>query len=242
MQSPVRIAVCEDLDEDAERLTSLINEIGITADVTRFECGEDILTALTGANADFDLIFLDVYMKNITGIETARLLRAQGVVSRIVFTTTSLDFSLDAFDVEAEQYLVKPIVRNQKLERILTKHLQRTELETCPVSVKGVIVNIPIDDIMYIEAANHNCLVHTPTEVYETGRSMTLSSFDKILRPPRFVHSHRSYIVNLSFVANIDRDFLMKNGDTVYIRRGDVPAIREAYMNWLLAEAAKEQK
>jgi DNA-binding LytR/AlgR family response regulator len=76
----------------------------------------------------------------------------------------------------------------------------------------------------------------------EIGRGTTFSELNKTLSPPRFVRSHRSYLVNLSQVESVDKDFHLKNGDTVYISRGDVPAMKKAYMNYLLSEAIRESE
>jgi DNA-binding LytR/AlgR family response regulator len=240
---PLKIAICEDFDNDAEQLVSLISESGTLATVTRFNNGEEFLSSFSTEESGFDLIFLDVYMDDLTGIETARLLRERGDTCRIVFTTSSPDFSLDAFDVDAEQYLLKPVELDKKLEKILTKHLkQAVESPLCPLNVKGTIIEVPLEDILYAEVLNHNCLIHTTSEIYETGGFMTLRSLSQLLCPPRFVQSSRSYIVNLGHVKSIDRDFLMQNGDTVYISRGGVPEMKKAYMSWLLNEAIQESE
>ncbi|MDR0851164.1 MAG: LytTR family DNA-binding domain-containing protein [Clostridiales Family XIII bacterium] len=241
-QDSIRIAICEDLDADALHLAALISASETRADVTRFESGEEFLASFSGSDSGFDLIFLDVYMKELTGIETARTLRERGVSSRLVFTTTSPDFSLDAFDVDAEQYLVKPLEADKKMTKVLTRHFKQRAPEVCSLSVNGQVVDVPLDIILYAEAKNHNCLIYTTNAILETGRTMTFAGLCKILSPPRFVRSHRSYLVNLSQVASVDRDFHMKNGDTVLIARGDVSAMKNAHMNWLLSEAIRESE
>jgi DNA-binding LytR/AlgR family response regulator len=243
MQEILKIAICEDTDEDASRLISYIEDININVDITRFEAGEDMLVFLDDSKGvNFDLIFLDIYMKELDGMDTARELRGRGVTSRIIFTTTSPEFSLDAFDVDAEQYLLKPLKRDGKLEKILTKHLQN-KMGKISVDANGDIIEINPNNIMYIESEGHNCIIHTPEEIIETGRGMTMENFEKLLIMPsltitNFIRCHRSYIVNFSYVSKLDEDFTMKNGDTVYIRRGDFSKIKKAYLTWLLEDAA----
>jgi DNA-binding LytR/AlgR family response regulator len=238
MQEILKIAICEDQDDDASRLISYIEDVNIAVDITRFESGENLLSFLEDKpNVVFDMIFLDIYMKELNGMDTAKELRDRGVNSRIIFCTTSTEFSLDAFDVDAEQYLIKPIKRDGKLEKILTKHLNEKS-KIISVDAHGDIVQVNLDEVMYIESAGHNCIAHLDNELIETSRVMTMDNFAKLLPPPRFIRCHRSYIVNLSYVEKLDEDFIMKNGDTVYIRRGDFSKIKKAYLSWLLDDAA----
>ena len=90
------------------------------------------------------------------------------------------------------------------------------------MNVKVLRIDIPLDHIYYVEVRNHNCLVYTTNDVIETGSKMTIEDFIPLLPLPRFMRCHRSYIVNLSYVQSVGRDFVMKNGHMVYIHRGDL--------------------
>ena len=108
------------------------------------------------------------------------------------------------------------------------------------LNLRGVLFNIRLDDIIYIETKNHNCLLHTVMGVLETGTTTRMKDLTKILTPPRFLHSHRSYIVNLSHVDKIDRDFYMRGGGVAYIRNSDTTKCIKLYKEWLSLEAEKE--
>jgi len=240
----LRIAICEDMDADAAHLHSLIETSGIAADVSRFESGEAFLASRPVGR--FDLIFFDIYMDGMSGLEAARLLREVDEDCGVVFTTTSEDHRPDAFDVGAEQYLVKPLDR-EKLDKLLKKRLalSRRISKTCQVNVKGQRVDIPLDHIYHVEVRNHNCLIHTISGVIETGSTMTIEDFIPLLPPPRFIRCHRSYIVNLSYVQSVGRDFVMKNGHMVYIRRSDLARCRQYEQEldrWRLAEAGRDEE
>lgn len=235
----LQIAVCEDLDTDAVLLTQQITGSGIPAEISRFESGEALLAAKPAGR--FDLIFLDIYMKGITGIEAAHTLRRTDEDCGIVFTTTSEAHLAEAFDVGAEQYLVKPVQR-EKLLKLLRSRVEyvRRSRKSCTVNIRGHRAEIPFDRIYYIEVYGHNCQIHTSDGVLETGSSMTIDDFLSLLPVPRFLRCHKSYIVNMSYVRDISRDFIMKNGHTVYIRRGDVKKCAAALDRWRLYEAGRE--
>lgn len=236
----LRIAICEDLEKDAEHIRSLIGESGIDAEVTHFKSGGAFLASHPAGK--FDIAFLDIYMGDITGIEAAHVLRETDDRCGIVFVTTSEDFRSEAFDVGAEQYLIKPISKDRLL-KTLQKRTPDRRRKSCSVNVKGKHTDIPFDDIMYIEVKNHNCIVHTVNGTIETGTTMTIESFERTLPSSRFMRCHKSYIANLSYVESVDRDFKMKNGDTVYIRRGDLPKCKKwerELDKWRLDEAGRE--
>jgi len=239
--SALRIAVCEDLEKDSEHLNSLIGESGIDTEVSLFKSGGAFLASQPAGK--YDLVFLDIYMGNITGVDAARILRSSDEQCGIVFTTTSEDFRSEAFDVGAEQYLIKPVAK-EKLLRVLQKRMPERRRRACTVNVKGKHIEIPFDDIMYVEVKNHNCIVHMTDGEINTGTTMTIEGFQNILPATRFMRCHKSYIVNLSYVKSVDRDFLMKNGDTVYIRRSDLAKCKrwESELDkWRLDEAGKDE-
>lgn len=236
----LRAAICEDVTSDAERIAEYVRASGFQSSISCFVSGEAFLESHPWKK--FDIVFFDIYMDDISGIETARRLREYDKDCMIIFTTTSREHALDAFRVDAVQYLIKP-VEQQDISSLLKKlldSLSQKKIETVPLNLRGTHCEIPVDNIRYVEAKNHNCLVHTTPDVLETGSSMKMSDFERLLLPPRFLNCHRAYIVNLSYVAEIDRDFEMQGGGVAYIRCGDVAKCAKAYKKWLLYEAGRD--
>jgi len=95
----LRIAICEDEDGDAGHLCSLIKSSVIAAEVSRFESGETFLVSNPAGR--FDLVFFDIYMRDVSGVEAARALRELDDACGVVFTTSSSDHMPEAFDVGA---------------------------------------------------------------------------------------------------------------------------------------------
>jgi Response regulator of the LytR/AlgR family len=235
----LRIAVCEDLEKDATHLLSLIKRSGVETEVTRYGSGGAFLASHPADK--YDLVFFDIYMGDITGVEAAKALREMDDRCGIVFTTTSEEFRSEAFDVGATQYLLKP-VNEEKVFRILQKRLSHRKSETFTLNIKGTPTDMPFDDIVYIEVKNHNCIIHTMDDQIDIGTTMTIESIQRLLPATRFMRCHKSFIVNLSYVISVDRDFIMRNGDTVYIRRSDLPKCKRwerALDKWRLDEAGR---
>ena len=118
----LNIAICDDSREDRKRLRKFLEETGFLVSIQEFESGE----ALLRLEEPFPVIFLDIDMKGISGIETARLLRKKDKKAKIIYVTAYDDFREYAFSVHAFAYLVKPL-DGEKIRQILKEAMEYTE-------------------------------------------------------------------------------------------------------------------
>lgn len=128
----MKIAIVDDLKLDAEQLSHLIlsymKEHRIpTAAPEIFPNGETFLASFTVGS--FDIVFLDIYMDGLSGMETAQKLRTLDASCRIVFVTTSPDFAVDSYDVNAAFYLLKPVTMERVSKALERCHLSAAEAE-----------------------------------------------------------------------------------------------------------------
>ena len=111
----MRVAVCDDICAERERLTALSEDYlrskSIDAQVCGFGSGEELINAFE--KEEYNLVFLDIYMGGITGVETAKRIRRISPDCVIIFTTTSREHGAEAFDVDAFHYLVKPVEKDK---------------------------------------------------------------------------------------------------------------------------------
>ena len=110
---------------------------------------------------------------------------------------------------------------------------------------RGRIIEVPLDDIRYIESIDHNCVLHTENGLVETGASMTLKMLEAFLPSPQFARCHNSFIVNLSHVASVGKSFTLKSGEEVLISRIGHSKWRDQaykYNGWSLDEASSKRK
>ena len=123
-KSMLNIAICDDSRDDRKRLRKFLEETGFLVSIQEFESGE----ALLRLEETFPVIFLDIDMKGISGIETARLLRKKDKKAKIIYVTAYDDFREYAFSVHAFAYLVKPL-DGEKIRQILKEAMEYTEEE-----------------------------------------------------------------------------------------------------------------
>ena len=198
----IRIAVCEDEPVFLEQLTGMIHGIldkyPITYQIETFVKG----TALLAREA-FDILLLDIVMGPCSGMELAKRLRGRGDEGKIIFITSYERYAVEAYDVQAFHYLVKP-VETKKLEEVLLRcrfNLKREMEHTIVVRQGAAVRRIPFREVLYLEVMNRKIYLHTAGETISYYGK--LEELEKTL-PNLFFKCHRSYIVNLSHVVSYD--------------------------------------
>lgn len=231
----MKIAICDDLQAEREKLQAQVAlylaENELQGNFFEFSCGEDLLKS----EEAFDLIFLDIYMDGITGIETARQLKEKAPDCLIVFTTTSIEHGADAFEVDAFHYLVKPI-DPAKLQTVLRRWLNLLS-EIHMVEIKSGRGNrkVPVRDILYVEVQGRSCCVHTVSE--EIAASMTLSALEELLPADQFVKPIRYCLAALRHIRRVSEDFLeLEDGTRIKTARGSTDSLRQTLSSYRLRQ------
>lgn len=242
----MNIAICDDLEFDKQTLIHMIkkycNANNLELGLTTYENGQKLLSDFKSGK--FQLIFLDIYMNDknhITGIEIAKEIRFNDTKCVIVFMTTSKDHALEAFEVEAMQYLIKPIMYD-KIKHILDKCKKffSNQIRFIEVPSNGLSIKILLKDIYYIEVFDKTCFIHTKLKVIKTYTS--LSKLWEALGGTPFLRCHRSYIINMCYVDSIcTNDFLLKNGDKIPIRKDNASAIKQIYSDYFFEMIRSEE-
>jgi len=161
---------------------------------------------LAGA-VEYDVVFLDVEMPGLTGLEAARLVRERARAPELVFVTAHERYAVDAFAVEAFDYLLKP-VDPERLARVVERLQERSREDARPVQKIPVVAGgggtelIHYDAIHFVQADGDYSRVHTYDRAYLCTHS--LGELEDTL-PSGFARIHRSYLVNLSKVSAVKR-------------------------------------
>lgn len=207
----IKIAICDDekyvVDELIGEVQSFLELQNYKYSISSFCDGESLVYQIFEKNNTFDIIFLDIQMKNLNGIQTAKKIRNLDQRCSIVFVTALKDYVFDAFEVEATNYLVKPIDKT-KLINILDNFLkkkQNSEKQFLIISKSNEVRKVDFDDIIYCEVCNHRVFIYEKTTFHEYN--FKISELGKQL-PNYFFKCHRSYIINLKFVERFYDGFV----------------------------------
>lgn len=168
MNNSIRIAVCDDLKTERQKiillLSSYLDQNNLYAEIDEFESGE---TFLSSDMTRYSLIFLDIFMGGLNGMETAKKIIQSNQKIQIVFASTSIDFAAEAFNIEALHYIVKPIGKEQ-VYSVLDKFFESFySMRTVEVKVGRLEESIYLSDILYIEAKGKKTLIHMKTGILE---------------------------------------------------------------------------
>ena len=197
--------------------------------VTRFTDGASLLAAYDDVRRKpFDLIFLDVEMPGIDGLETARLLRERDGTAVLVFTTKMAQYATVGYDVDAIGYLVKPLqypgvaLNMRKAMRILDSRGGTT----VAISSDDRMVFLDSNDIRYVEVLGHSLLYHTGHGVWKDWG--TLKAAAERLAPHHFVLSNRYCLVNLEWVSAMEGTTVLVDGERLTVSRSRKKPLLEA--------------
>jgi len=227
----LRIAIVDDLPQDAERLQQALTAEGQT-NIIRYESGDALLSAISPEQ--LDALFLDICMEGTNGIDTARKLREQAPTLPIVFVTSSKEYVWQSFPVHPFDYLLKPYKEEKirqltaELRRVLCR--QEPELE---VRIARQIVRLPLTKIYYATAQNHYVRVVT-----DDGECRATANFaqvqEQLQTQPEFLVCNRGVIINMSKVLRFE-------GDCIEMLDGTHLPVRQKDKNSLLAQFTQYQ-
>ena len=234
------IALCDDETEQLHITERMLTEYLDSHPKTDFRVDSfenaDALLKLIGEEAYFpDLILMDIYMPGKLGIEAARELRDLGTQAKIIFLTTSRDHALEAFDVEASQYLVKPIT-DDKLFAVLDRFLREDEASRRKyllLRVEGKIQRIVVHDIVHCEAQGKSQYLYLSDGTQYNLRRTLTELYEQLAEDRRFVRVGVAYIVNLEYIESLSaREIKLDNGKKIFLPRGSFHPLRERYFNY----------
>ena len=230
----LNIAVVDDTRLDGEKLQRNIHKwftenTSHSQTVTCFRDGESLLRDFKPAK--FQMVFMDIMMNSLNGIQTAQKLRASDNKALIIFTTASRDFAFEAFPIHPFDYIIKPCTP-ERLGRVLTEAVNFLEPPepVVDVHVSRSTYTLRLRDISTVKSMDHFVDV-----VLSDGRSILCSmSFTEIqakLTDPRFLLCNRGLIVNMDCAASLSRNrdaFLMNDDSTLPIHiRGRAKVIND---------------
>lgn len=227
-----RFAICDDEAADLlyvkGQILEWVRKRHLEVEIREFSSAESFLFSYE-EEKDFDVLFLDIEMGKMSGVELAKKIRDGNKSIQIVFITGYMEYISEGYDVEALHYLLKP-VKKEKLEEVLCRALERAGMQEKELLLQsaGETVRVPLYEIRFMEVQKNYVTVHGK-EDYSVKR--TLKEMQKEL-DERIFQTHRSYIANLSFVKKITKkDVVLKDETVIPLARGLYDKMNQAFIN-----------
>ena len=218
----LNIIIVEDDDGDAKLLADLLDECargsGAEISVRRFS---DSQRFFAECPEDADVVFLDICMPGLSGIDAARKIRETNSRIIIVFVTNMVQYAVEGYSVQASDFIVKPATE-VSVGRVFKKVAALAEMNinkqlTIEDSVSGNVSRVELKDILYIEICRHKLTWHTKNgNISNWG---TLDSVQEKLPKKMFSRSHVSYLVNLEHVGKLAKDSVTVGDEILPVSR-----------------------
>ena len=203
----VKIGICDDQPEMRKPLRQILEQVlqlqGVEYLIYESESGEELTAGISCL--DIDILFLDIEMRSLDGIETAKLLRRKGMKGIIIFITAYPDFVFQGYEVHAFHYILKPY-RKEKIEEVLRQALHELDLSKeryFVIEQKARVIRIPLSQTIAFKSDRRKV-----EALLEEDFVAFYGRIDEVCRelPSCFIRIHNRYIVNLNYVTTLERD------------------------------------
>ena len=203
----VKIGICDDEPEMRKPLRQILEQVlqlqGVEYLISESESGEELTAGISCL--DIDILFLDIEMRSLDGIETAKLLRRKGMKGIIIFVTAYPDFVFQGYEVHAFHYILKPY-RKEKIEEVLRQALHELDLSKeryFVIEQKARVIRIPLSRTIAFQSDRRKV-----EALLEEDFVAFYGRIDEVCRelPSCFIRIHNRYIVNLNYVTTLERD------------------------------------
>ncbi len=218
----LKIVILEDEKPQMERLTGFLDRYRTEHPqfVYTLDTYDRGIRLLDAYRRDADLIFLDIRVPDMLGMDVAKHIRKVDDNVMIVFVTSLTQYAVDGYSVGAFDYILKPIQYpsfSAKLERALRMLSHREAGLMLDLRTKESGRRLPADSVIYIEVSAHDLLFHTGSETIKQWA--TLSQYEELLQQVHFARPSTSFLVNLKYVRGVKKDEVLLSENTVPLSR-----------------------
>lgn len=237
----VQIAICDDSEEDSRILSAALYAYNDAFKIFYYKDGQSLLDDCDEKETIFDIIFLDIYMSGLNGIETAKKIRSDLRDVKIIFISSSNDYYSEAYDVFAFNYIIKPLNR-EKLNRILDQALVSiANMRSQEVSFRYKSVNYRIfcSDILYLESRDKIIYFH----LKDRTTLQCYAKLDEILKqlPEEYlIRCHQSFVVNISHATEMAEKFFRIGTTVINISKKYRKESKDKYFAYLFNHMKEE--
>ena len=240
----LKIAICDDNIADLSNVVSIIGDYqALQRDkniihFTAFHSAVDLMAAMESGQ-QYDLVLLDILMPFMTGMDAAKEIRQFNQDVKIIFMTSSPEFAVESYSVDAYYYALKPVWK-EKLFILLDKVISETEIQMGAgfiIKSKTGLTRIYISRLEFAEVIGRTILYHlTDGSVIEAIGSM--NELEKqLISTSSFIKTHRSYIINMEHIDTISqREIRMQSHALVPLAKANYSTVKSAYITFAFKE------
>jgi len=231
-----RVAICDDeatsLQINEALTAQVLTEAGIEYETVCFTDMQSMIDTLSRKEVQYDVLLCDILAVGMNGIEAAKELRRLGESLSIIFISSTAEYALEGYQVDALRYIQKPIQIEKLKEALISAYrMKDTKGDTLTFQVGDKLYKIPFGEIEYLESQGRETIVCTLNE--QIAVHMKFSDMEQLLPDDVFVRCHRSYIVNMNYVKDLARyRFLTKRGVEIPVSQLQYVDVKKKFMEF----------
>lgn len=234
----INVTICDDDKVVRDFIRSTLEYISIqhclSINIKEFESGEKFIDSYKKHDNHSNIIFLDIILESISGIEIAKIINEFNNGTQIILTSYSKDYILDGYEVGALNYLLKPLSKDAIIKEFMRAldNLYNTNTKLFKINQGSKLIAIPLVDINYFEAFNRKVIVHLDNESIEFYGKF--DDVNKRVCDYGFSKCHRSYIVNISKITELSSsEITLLNDIKIPVSRKFVRKIENLFFDFI---------
>ena len=228
------VAICDDTKADAEKIRFSLMDIADDLETVWFDTGTKLIESIKSGTF-YSLVFQDIYLETESGMETARAVRELSPDTQIIFVTTSLDHAVDAFRVQAADYLVKPCSETDIVKAFARVNMRLNKPETPPVMLnvgKEIHIFYP-EKVVKLESDRHYTVIYQQRR--KSDRVHISFNDAAMLFGKRFIEVRRGVLVNPEYIERISgTDIILFDGSVYKLPKAKKDSIVAAYTEYVM--------
>lgn len=237
------IGICDDnlslQKKYAAMIKSVMNKIKHEHEIIIFHDGKDVLTYVKQEHKNLDILFLDILMKDLNGVETAKSLKELNIHILINFLTSSEEYIFDALRLKPYAYLMKDQLSVENLEEILHQNIdiiEKRKKEKWRLREIDSSFDFSLDDISYIKVCDTHCTIYQYNGLFIELDNLKILDFIKEIR---FFKVSHTFIIGLRFVQKIEKKRVVLSDCTkseIPIEEGKVKRLKLAFTQFMMKQ------
>lgn len=237
----MKIAVVDDFQKDRDLLALWIEEYmrekKLSGELLSYPGGEELLKSFSSGK--FQVVFLDIFMNGMNGMEAARQIRMRDLECVLVFSTSSDQYAVQGYSVQAFDYLVKPYEKERVwllMDRIRDQFFSHERY--IEVKEERTLKRIWVDNIQMAELVGHYVWIYTPEGQIKTR--MKIGELAALLNDKRFLECYRNILINMDWVEKLGaNEFLLPGGRKAPIQETRSKMVRQVFSDYMFEKARR---